>query len=80
MIAHVTSEMTKEKDQMRQEFSSQLQTEVQSVAKEVEVVRKSTDMDLTNCVWNFQSVCDGMNGSMNAYKSQTDANINSFRL
>jgi hypothetical protein len=40
----------KEKDQMRQEFSTQLDTEVQSVAKEVEVVRKCTGMELTNCM------------------------------
>jgi polyhydroxyalkanoate synthesis regulator phasin len=73
VIGNVTSEMTKENDRMRQEFSSQLQTEVQSIAKEVEVVRKSTGMELTNCVQNFESVCDRMNESMNAYKSQTDA-------
>jgi hypothetical protein len=42
--------MMKTNDQMRQEFSSELQTEAQSIAKEVEVVRKSTDMELTNCV------------------------------
>ena len=47
----------KEKDQMRQEFSTQLDTEVQSVAKEVEVVTKCTDMKLTNCVRKFECVC-----------------------
>jgi DNA anti-recombination protein RmuC len=67
IIANVTSEMTKANDRMRQEFSSQLQVEVQSIAKEMEAVRKSTDMELTNCVRNFESVCDRMNGSMNAY-------------
>jgi hypothetical protein len=41
--------MRKENDRMRQEFSTQLQTEVQSIAKEVEIVRKNTDMELTNC-------------------------------
>ena len=46
----------------------------------MEVVRKSTDMELTNCVRNFESVCDRMNESTNAYKSQTDASINSLRL
>jgi hypothetical protein len=65
---------------MRQEFSTQLQTEVQSIAKEVDVVRESTDMALTNCVRSFESACDGMNESMNAYKSQTDASVNSLRL
>jgi len=47
MVENVTSEMRKENDQMRQDFSTQLQTDVQSIAKEVEVGRKSTDMELT---------------------------------
>jgi len=40
MIANVTSEMRKENDRMGQEFSTRLQTEVQSIAKEVEVAKK----------------------------------------
>ena len=80
MIANVTSEMTKENDRMRQEYSTELQTEVQSIAKEVEVVRESTGMELTNGMQNFESVCDGMNVSMNAYKSQNDASVNTLRL
>lgn len=55
MIANVTSEMRKENDQMGQEFSTQVQTEVQSIDKEVEVVRKSTDMELT--VWETLRLC-----------------------
>jgi hypothetical protein len=47
---------------------------------ELDVVRESTDMELTNCVRNFESACDGMNESMNAYTSQTDASVNSIRL
>ena len=80
MTANVSSEMRKQNDQMRQQFSTQLQTEVQSVAKELDVDRKSTDMELTKCVRNFESVCDGMNESTNAYKSQTDASVSSLRL
>lgn len=80
VIANVTSEMRKENDRMRQEFSTQLQTEVQSIAKEVEVGRKSTDMELTNRVRNFECVCDGMNESMNGYKSQSDASVKSLML
>jgi hypothetical protein len=79
MIANVTSKMTKENDRMRQEFSTQLQADVQSVAKEVDVVTESTDMELTNCVQNFESARDRMNESMNDYKSQTDASVNSLR-
>jgi hypothetical protein len=56
MIANMTSEIRKENERMRQEFSIQLQTEVQSVAKKVEVVRKRTDTELTSCVQNFGSV------------------------
>jgi hypothetical protein len=80
MSANVTSEMRKENDQIRQEFSTQIQTEVQTVAKGLEVVKKSTDMELANCVRNFERVCDGMNEAMNAYKSQTDASVNILRL
>jgi len=47
MIANVTSEMRRENDQIRQEFSMQLQTEVKLITKEVDVVSNST---LTNCV------------------------------
>jgi flagellar biosynthesis chaperone FliJ len=50
MTANVTSEMTEENDRMRQEFLTQLQTEVQPFDKVVDVVRASTDMELTNCV------------------------------
>jgi len=80
MITNVTSEMRKENDQIKQEFSSQLRTYVQSIAKEVEVVRKSIDMELTNCVRNIESVCNGLNESMNTYKAQTDASLNILRL
>jgi hypothetical protein len=45
----------KENDRMRQELSTQLQTEVQSITKEVEVVRKSTDMELN--VWETLRLC-----------------------
>jgi len=40
IIANVTSEMRKEIDRMRQEFSTQPQTDVQSIAKEVKVGKK----------------------------------------
>jgi hypothetical protein len=44
----------KENDGMRQEFSTQLQHEVQLIAKEVEVVWENTAMELTNGVRNFE--------------------------
>jgi len=50
MVTNVTSEMRRENDKMRQEFTIQLQTEVQLIAKEVEAVRNNTDTELTNCV------------------------------
>ena len=49
--------MRKENDRMRQEFSTQLNNEVQTIAKELEVVRKNTSMELTNFLRNFESVC-----------------------
>ena len=55
---------------MGQEFSTRLHTEVQSIAKEVEVVKKRTDMELANCVRDVGIVCDEMNEGMNAYKSR----------
>ena len=45
-------------DRMRQEFSTQLNNEVQTIAKELEVVRKNTSMELTNFVRNFECVCE----------------------
>jgi len=56
MIAKVTSEMRRENYQIRQEFSMQLQTEVQLITKEVVLVRNSTDTDLTNCVQILERV------------------------
>ena len=43
MITNATSEMRRENNQMRQEFTIELQTEVQLIATEVEAVRNSTD-------------------------------------
>ena len=58
MVTNVTSEMRRENDKMRQEFTIQLQTEVQLIAKEVEAVRNSADTELTDCVQNFESECN----------------------
>ena len=81
MIANAASEMRTENDQMRQEFTVQLQTEVrvQLIAKEVEVITNSTGTELTNCVQNFGSECNIINESVNGYRSQTDASMNSLR-
>jgi hypothetical protein len=76
MIANVTSEMRRKNDQ---EFSMQLQTEVQLITKEVDVVRNSTDTELTNCMQNFESECNKMNENSNDYKTQSDANMNGLR-
>jgi len=48
MITNATSERRRENDKMRKEFTIQLQTEVQLVAKEVEAVRNSADTELTD--------------------------------
>jgi DNA anti-recombination protein RmuC len=80
MTTNVTSEMTKENDRMRQEFSAQLQNEVKSIAKEVDVVRENAGMELTKRARNFESAREGMDGTMNAYTSQPDANLNNLRL
>jgi hypothetical protein len=82
MIANITSGMMKENDRTRWEYSTQLQTKIQSVTKEDEVVRKSTSMELINFVQNFENVCvcNGMNVSRNAYISQTNASVNNLRL
>jgi DNA anti-recombination protein RmuC len=69
MIAGVTAEMKRENNQIRQEFSMQLQTEVQLITEKVEVVRNSTDTELTNCVKNFEGECNKISGNLNDYKS-----------
>jgi len=79
LITNATSEMRRENNKMRQEFTIQMQTQVQLVAKEVEAVRNSTDTELTNSVQNFESECNKINGSIKDYKSQTDASMNSLR-
>jgi len=79
MITNATSEVRKENDKMRREFKIQLQTEVQLIDKEVEAVRISTDTELTDCVQNFESKCNKINGSIKDYKSETDASMNSLR-
>jgi len=62
MITNVTSEMKRGNDKMRQEFTIQLQTEVQVISKEVD--RNSSDIELTNCVQNFKSECNKINVSI----------------
>jgi ElaB/YqjD/DUF883 family membrane-anchored ribosome-binding protein len=64
MITNATSEMKRGNDKMRQEFTIQLQTEVQVISKEVEAVRNSSDTELTNCVQNFKSECNKINVSI----------------
>jgi hypothetical protein len=56
-----------------------LQTEVQLVTKEVDIVRNSTDTEWTNCVQNFESECNKINENSNDYKSQANANMNGLR-
>jgi hypothetical protein len=51
---------------------------VQLITKEVDVVRYSTDTELTTCVQNFDSECKKINENLNDYKSQTDASMNSL--
>jgi len=58
MITNATSEMRRENDKMRQEFTIQLQTEVQLIAKEAEAVRNSKVTEVNNCVQNFESECN----------------------
>ena len=68
--------MMNENDRLREEFSAQLQTHIRSIAKESDVV----NMEFTNRLRNAENVCDGMKESTNAWKSQTDASVNSLRL
>jgi hypothetical protein len=81
IIQNLTSDMTKENDEIRKGFSNQLKTEIQSVTNEAEVVKNTTDMELANLVRSVECVCvcEGINESINAHKSQTDANVNSLR-
>jgi len=80
MIANVTSEMKRENEQIRQEFSVQLQIEVQIITKDVDVVRNSIDTELTKCVQNFEGECNKINENVNNHKSQTEANMDGLSL
>ena len=79
MIQKLTSDMTDEHDKIRKEFSHKLETEIQLVTNQVEVVKKTTDVELDNLVRSVEGVCEGINESMNAHKSQTDAKVKSIR-
>jgi hypothetical protein len=79
MVANVSSKMRREKDKIKQEFSMQLQNEVQLITKKVNVVRNSIDTELTNSVKNFKIECNQVNTNLNDHKSQTDASMNGLR-
>ena len=64
MIANVTSEMRKENYQIRHQLTKQLQTEVQLITKEVNVVRNSTETELNNCMQNFESESNKLNENL----------------
>jgi hypothetical protein len=79
MIVNGTLETRREKVQMRQKFSTQLQIVVQFIAKEVEVVMNSTDTELTDCVGNCEGECNKIIENINDYKLQTDVSMNGLR-
>jgi hypothetical protein len=79
MIANATREMRRENNQIKQEFSMQLQTEVELINKEMDVVRNIIDTELTNCAKNSASECNKVNKNLNDYKSQTDVGMNGLR-
>jgi iron uptake system EfeUOB component EfeO/EfeM len=79
IIANATSEMRSENVQTKHEFSMQLQTEVQLITQEMDVVRNSIDTELINCMKNFESECNKVNENLNNHKSQTDASINGLK-
>ena len=68
--------MMKENDRLSEELSTQLQADLQSIVKEVDLV----NMEFSNRLRNAESVCDGKKESTNANKSQADASVNSLRL
>jgi hypothetical protein len=57
--------MMKENDRLRQELSTQLQADLQSIAKEVDVV----NMEFSKRLRNAESLCDGKKESTNTNKS-----------
>jgi hypothetical protein len=60
-IANVTSEMKKENEQMRQESAIRLETKIQDITKEVELVKRGTNKELTICTQNCKNECDKVN-------------------
>jgi len=67
------------KYKIKQEFTIQLQTEVQLIAKELEVVSNSTERELTNCLRNLETECNKINDSIKHCRLQIDASMNSLR-
>jgi len=79
MIAKETSQLRKENDQIRHELKNQLQTDVQLITEEVNVVRNSTETELNNCMQSFESERNRLNENLKDYKSQTEASMSGLK-
>jgi hypothetical protein len=61
--------MRKENEQMRQETSIRLETKIQEITKEVELVKKGTNKELATCIKNCKNECTKENENVNNHKA-----------
>jgi len=76
----VTAEVTEQNEQMRQDFSIQLETKIQEITREVELIKRGTNKELSMCMQKCKSECDKVNKRVNDHKAQTKTNVDSLKV
>jgi hypothetical protein len=72
--------MRKENEHMRQKSSIRLETKIQKITKEVELVLKGTSKELAICVQNCKNKCTKVNKNVNYLKAQTKTNVDRLKV
>jgi hypothetical protein len=71
-VANVTSEMKKES-------AIRLETKIQDITKEAELVKRGTNKELTICMQHCKNECDKVNENVNNHKAQTKTSVESLK-
>jgi hypothetical protein len=79
-ITNVTVEMRKENKQIIKESSNKIETKVQEVAKEVELVKKGTFIELAKCMQNCNDESNKVNENVRNRKVQTEEKLDMLKV
>jgi hypothetical protein len=79
-ITNVTVEMRKENEQIRKENSYKIETKIQEVTKEVELVKKGTFIELAKCMQKCNDESNKVNENVRSHKVQTEAKLESLKV